>query len=251
MHWNSPWGEGYPGWHIECSAMSMKYLGEQIDIHTGGVDHIKIHHTNEIAQSEGASGKKFVNYWIHTDFLQVNKEKMSKSIGNLYTLENLKENGYSPLSLRYLFMKGDYKKPFDFTWESLFNAQNELVKLWKFFASQNHVLHGKVLKEFKTKFIEGLNDSFNTSKAISVPAVEVLAATPAVRECLKDPARTGELRQHMAEGRAQLGTQTFEQHVHDLAEAGIISAETAKAAMSLGSGPSTSSRRGARQAASA
>jgi cysteinyl-tRNA synthetase len=168
MRWNSPWGEGYPGWHIECSAMSKKYLGEQIDIHTGGVDHIKIHHTNEIAQSEGASGKKFVNYWIHTDFLQVNKEKMSKSIGNLYTLENLKENGYSPLSLRYLFMKGDYKKPFDFTWESLFNAQNELVKLWKFFASQNHVLHGKVLKEFKTKFIEGLNDSFNTSKAISV-----------------------------------------------------------------------------------
>lgn len=168
MSWKSPWGKGYPGWHIECSAMSKKYLGEQIDIHTGGVDHIKIHHTNEIAQSEGASGKKFVNYWIHTDFLQVNKEKMSKSQGNLYTLENLKENGYSPLSLRYLFLKSDYKKPFDFTWESLYNSQNELVKLWKICATNNTIIYGQISDEYKSKFIEAMDDSFNTSKAITV-----------------------------------------------------------------------------------
>jgi cysteinyl-tRNA synthetase len=168
MRWDSQWGMGYPGWHIECSAMSKKYLGEQVDIHTGGVDHIKIHHTNEIAQSEGASGKKFVNYWIHTDFLQINKEKMSKSLGNLYTLENLKENGYSPLTLRYLFMKGDYKKPFDFTWESLYNAQNELVKLWRFFAANNGLIHGNVLEEYKAKFQENMDDTFNTAKSLAV-----------------------------------------------------------------------------------
>lgn len=167
MKWQSPWGVGYPGWHIECSAMSRKYLGEQIDIHTGGVDHIKIHHTNEIAQSEGASGKKFVNYWIHTEFLNIDGTKMSKSLGNLYTLEDLKRNGYSSLALRYMLMKGDYKKPFDFTWSSLHNAQNELVKVWTFFANAD-VLPGIVINDYKEKFMEALDDSFNTSKAITV-----------------------------------------------------------------------------------
>ncbi|MDR0854910.1 MAG: cysteine--tRNA ligase [Christensenellaceae bacterium] len=168
MKWESPWGIGYPGWHIECSAMSCKYLGEQIDIHTGGADHIKIHHTNEIAQSEGASGKKFVNYWMHTAFLNVDGTKMSKSLGNLYTLEDLKNSGYSPLSLRFLFLKGDYQKPFDFTYESLYNAQNELVKLWKFFELNASEVPGKVDEGYFAKFKDGLDDSFNTSKGITV-----------------------------------------------------------------------------------
>lgn len=168
MKWDSPWGIGYPGWHIECSAMSRKYLGEQIDIHTGGVDHIKIHHTNEIAQSEGASGKKFSNYWVHTEFLMVNGTKMSKSLGNLYTLDNLKENGYSPLSLRYMFLKSDYKKPLDFTWDSLYNAQNELVKIWKKCVSLQSCVPGEVNAAFLEEFISAMNDSINTSNALSV-----------------------------------------------------------------------------------
>lgn len=168
MQWNSPWGQGYPGWHIECSAMSKKYLGEQIDIHTGGVDHIKIHHTNEIAQSEGASGKKFVNYWMHTEFLMVNGTKMSKSLGNLYTLDNLKENGYSPLSLRFLFLKSDYKRPLDFTWDTLYNAQNELVKIWKKIQSFGYCIDGEHLQDYVVLFKNAMDDSFNTPKAVSI-----------------------------------------------------------------------------------
>ena len=166
MKWDSPWGVGYPGWHIECSAMCHKYLGEQIDIHTGGVDHIPIHHTNEIAQSEGASGKKFVNYWMHTAFLNVDGRKMSKSLGNLYTLEDLKEKGYSPLCLRYLLLKGDYRKPFNFTWESLHNATNELVILWKRIINLQ-IGCGEIIDAFRNQFIEAMNDNFNTAKAIS------------------------------------------------------------------------------------
>ena len=99
--WDSPWGRGYPGWHIECSAMSMKYLGEQFDIHTGGIDHIRIHHTNEIAQSEGATGKQWVKYWLHNEFLVMNKGKMSKSTGDFITLDKVIEAGYAPLDYRF------------------------------------------------------------------------------------------------------------------------------------------------------
>lgn len=181
MKWNSPWGKGYPGWHIECSAMSRKYLGEQIDIHTGGVDHIKIHHTNEIAQSEGASGKKFVNYWVHTEFLMVDGTKMSKSLGNLYTLDNLKENGYSPLSLRYMFLKSDYKKPLDFTWDNLFNAQNELVKIWRRCVQLENYSGGTVLENYISLFKNALNDSVNTPKALSVLS-ELLSSKEALAD---------------------------------------------------------------------
>jgi len=166
MKWVSPWGIGYPGWHIECSAMCYKYLGEQIDIHTGGEDHIPIHHTNEIAQSEGAFGKKFANYWMHTAFLNVDGRKMSKSLGNLYTLSDLADMGYSPLCLRYLLLKGDYKKPFDFTWESLHNATNELVILWKSIGALK-TGEGEVIDSFKKAFLEAMDDSFNTAKVMS------------------------------------------------------------------------------------
>lgn len=124
LTWESPWGRGYPGWHIECSAMSMKYLGEQFDIHTGGIDHISIHHTNEIAQSEGATGKQWVRYWLHNEFLVMDKGKMSKSAGNFLTLQTLLDQGYHPLDYRYFLLGGHYRSQLTFSWESVESAKN-------------------------------------------------------------------------------------------------------------------------------
>lgn len=133
LTWDSPWGRGYPGWHIECSAMSMKYLGEHFDIHTGGIDHIPIHHTNEIAQSEGATGHKWVNYWLHNEFLVIQKEqtdssgdtaKMSKSSGNFLTLQSLIDRGYDPLDYRYFLMGAHYRSQAKFSWNSMDSAKN-------------------------------------------------------------------------------------------------------------------------------
>ena len=130
MEWDSPFGKGFPGWHIECSAMSMKYLGETFDIHTGGIDHIPIHHTNEIAQSEGATGKKFVNYWLHSDFLVMSdQEKMSKSLGNVINLGTLEEKGIDPLAYRYLCLGAHYRKRLLFGEEILTNASNSFGRL--------------------------------------------------------------------------------------------------------------------------
>jgi cysteinyl-tRNA synthetase len=119
MIWDSPWGRGYPGWHIECSAMSMRYLGEQFDIHTGGVDHIPVHHTNEIAQSEGATGKKWVNYWVHHEFLVMKTGKMAKSKGNFVTLRTLTGEGYEPLDYRYFCLGGHYRSQLQFSFDGL------------------------------------------------------------------------------------------------------------------------------------
>lgn len=124
MVWDSPWGKGYPGWHIECSAMSMKYLGEQFDIHCGGVDHIPVHHTNEIAQSEAATGKKWVNYWLHAEFLLMEKSKMAKSAGNFITLRDLESEGFHPLDYRYFCLGGHYKSQLQFSIEALRAAKN-------------------------------------------------------------------------------------------------------------------------------
>lgn len=138
MKWESPWGEGFPGWHIECSAMSSKYLGNPFDIHTGGVDHIPVHHENEIAQTECATGKKMANYWLHNEFNLVDGQKMSKSKGNFYTLEDIKKKGFDPLALRYLYLTSHYRSPLNFTWESLGAAQTAyfqlrgLVKTWAY-----------------------------------------------------------------------------------------------------------------------
>ncbi|VVA44511.1 Cysteine--tRNA ligase [Candidatus Roizmanbacteria bacterium] len=129
MHWPSPWGEGFPGWHIECSAMSMKYLDETIDIHSGGIDHVPVHHENEIAQSEGATGKQFVKYWFHNNFLTVDGQKMSKSLGNFYTLDDIEKNKINPLSLRLLFLQSHYRQPLNFTWQSARASQEAFNKL--------------------------------------------------------------------------------------------------------------------------
>jgi cysteinyl-tRNA synthetase len=125
LTWDSPWGRGYPGWHIECSAMSIKYLGEQFDIHAGGIDHIPIHHTNEIAQSEAATGKHpWVKYWVHNEFLIQDKGKMSKSAGGFLTLQTLIDAGYDPLDYRYFLLGGHYRSQLQFSYEALDGARN-------------------------------------------------------------------------------------------------------------------------------
>ena len=119
MEWDSPWGKGFPGWHIECSAMSKKYLGIPFDIHTGGVDHIAVHHENEIAQTQGAQGCLEARFWMHADFLQVDGGKMSKSLGNLYTLDDLEKKGIHPLAYRYFVLQAHYRSKLNFTFEGL------------------------------------------------------------------------------------------------------------------------------------
>jgi cysteinyl-tRNA synthetase len=177
MHWDSPWGDGFPGWHIECSAMSMKYLGDQFDIHTGGEDHISIHHPNEIAQSEAATGKiPFVNYWLHTAFLMVDGRKMSKSLGNFYTVDDVKNKKFDPLALRYLYLSAHYRDPLNFTWEALGAAQNGLNNLRSqivSFKSQNDrtVLSEEKenkINDYQTRFAEAINDDLNTAKALAI-----------------------------------------------------------------------------------
>lgn len=136
MEWESPWGVGFPGWHIECSAMSTKYLGDQFDIHLGGEDHKSTHHPNEIAQSEASTGKKpFVAYWMHGAFLQVDGGRMGKSLGNAFTLEDIEQRGFDAMSLRYFYMTGHYRKPLNFTFEALESAQKTLQRLYSAVAS--------------------------------------------------------------------------------------------------------------------
>ena len=126
MEWDSPWGKGFPGWHIECSAMSMKYLGETLDIHSGGIDHIPVHHTNEIAQSEAATGKRFAEYWMHTNHILVNDEKISKSLGNGIVLEDIEKQGFSLEDLRFLVLQSHYRTQSKFGWDTLSSAQAAL-----------------------------------------------------------------------------------------------------------------------------
>ncbi len=173
MEWDSPWGTGFPGWHIECSAMSMKYLGEQLDIHCGGADHIDVHHTNEIAQSEAATGRKFFNFWMHGAFLIIaGGKKMAKSEDNFLTLQNaFVKKGINPLVYRFAAFQTHYRKPMEYSEESIQAARNGLQHL------QNQVRQvvqnsagrkGTVTDEFKTKFLEAINDDLNMPRALAV-----------------------------------------------------------------------------------
>lgn len=132
MEWDSPWGKGFPGWHIECSAMAMKYLGETLDIHTGGIDHIPVHHTNEIAQSEAATEKQFVRYWLHGNFLQVEGTKIAKSLNNGYTLNDITVKGFTPEDFRFLILQSHYRTEANFTWDAMSAAQSRLKTLQAF-----------------------------------------------------------------------------------------------------------------------
>lgn len=166
MMWESPWGEGFPGWHIECSAMSIKYLGENFDIHTGGEDLIFPHHEDEIAQSEGASGKKFANYFVHGGFLEVDSEKMSRSKGNVYTIADLTKRGFEPLAFRYLTFITHYRNKMNFTFHALENAQTALNKLREAVVSYK-TANGEA-SDFEEKFSEAINDDLNMPKALGV-----------------------------------------------------------------------------------
>lgn len=171
MKWDTFWGKCYPGWHIECSAMGRKYLGEHFDIHTGGVDHIPIHHENEIAQSKGYSGKIPANWWMHCEFLLVNGGKMSKSLNNIYTLEDLKNKGFSPLDYKMFTFTSHYRNKLNFTWDSLESAKIALSRLKE---GYNRHLEGKedvseeVIADYENKFHEAINDDLNMPLAMSV-----------------------------------------------------------------------------------
>lgn len=167
QEWGSPWGVGFPGWHAECSAMSMKYLGKHFDIHTGGIDLIPVHHTNEIAQSEGVTGKKFVNFWLHPDFVKVNNEKMSKSLGNIITPKTIKEKVGNILAYRYWLLTTHYRKVANFNWEALSGAEKALEKInnhWSEFGKKI----GKTDKKYLKKFLTALSDDLNTPQAVAV-----------------------------------------------------------------------------------
>lgn len=171
MKWDSPWGPSYPGWHIECSTMSKKYLGDQFDIHTGGVDHIPTHHENEIAQSKGLTGKIPARTWMHVEFLQVDGGKMGKSLGNVYTLSQLKEKGIEPLAYKLFCFSSHYKNKLNFTWDGAMAAQKSLERL-----RSGVLLHKKgtdkieesVINEYKNKFIETINDDLNITSGMSI-----------------------------------------------------------------------------------
>jgi cysteinyl-tRNA synthetase len=168
QEWDSPWGVGFPGWHIECSAMSRKLLGNQIDVHTGGVDHIPVHHNNEIAQTESVTGKQFVNYWMHNEFITIEGQKISKSLGNGILLKNVIDRRFSPLSLRYWFLTAHYRTQANFTWEALEGAQTALFKLHKHFVEDYGAKNGMVNEEYKNRFHEFINDDLDTPKVIAL-----------------------------------------------------------------------------------
>lgn len=169
MIWKSPWGERtFPGWHIECSAMGIKYLGDKFDIHTGGVDHIGVHHTNEIAQNKASTGHKVVNYWMHLEHLVLDKGKMSKSSGGILTLQTLEDKGYDPLAFRYLLLTASYRHKLKFSYKSLDGAQNTLNKLRKYILSIKDKKAGKILDSYKKEFLEAINKDLDTPSALGI-----------------------------------------------------------------------------------
>lgn len=166
MEWESPWGVGFPGWHIECSAMSMKYLGESFDIHAGGIDLKQTHHPNEIAQAEAATGKQFVKYWLHSAFVLVRGERMSKSLGNNYKLYDLMKQGYDPPALRYLYLQTHYRQEMNFTFSALDGATTALKKLLTEVAKWDRPEIGCAM--YEDRFLEAINDDLNMPKALGV-----------------------------------------------------------------------------------
>lgn len=171
MQWESPWGMGYPGWHIECSTMSRKYLGSHFDIHTGGVDAIPVHHENEIAQNEALEDGKTVNYWVHSEFMLVDNGKMSKSLGNVYRIDQLEEKGYCTLDYRYFCLNAHYRKKLNFTFEGMDGAKTSYARLlnvlYQHKVGQNAADENK-LAEYKRQFDEAINDDLNIPLALGV-----------------------------------------------------------------------------------
>ncbi|MBC7074254.1 cysteine--tRNA ligase, partial [Candidatus Parcubacteria bacterium] len=172
MVWNSPWGKGFPGWHTECVVMSKKYLGIPFDIHCGGIDHVLIHHTNEIAQSEAAWGKILANYWLHAEFLLVEGKKMAKSFGNIFTLQDLIERGFCPLAFRYFCLGAHYRSKLNFTFEALKSSHNALnsiyEKIKELKETKNQKIRENKIQHYKKTFLDFINDDLNTPKALAL-----------------------------------------------------------------------------------
>ncbi len=168
VEWDAPFGAGRPGWHIECSAMSTALLGEQLDIHTGGIDNIFPHHTNEIAQSEGVTGEHFVNYWLHVGHIHIADEKMSKSVGNIVYLETLENNNINPLAYRYWLLTSHYRTTTNFTLEAVTAAGEAYKKLHRLMIDLSEIESGQISEMYRIKFIEALEDDLNTPQAIAI-----------------------------------------------------------------------------------
>lgn len=171
MKWESPWGLSYPGWHLECSTMGRRFLGEEFDIHTGGVDHIPTHHENEIAQSKGATGKIPAHVWMHCEYLQVDGGKMSKSLGNTYTISQLEEKGISPLAFKLFCFTAHYRNKLNFTFEGAYGAQKALERLYdSYIKNANGVddVDEEIIKEYEERFLAYINDDMNMPGAMSV-----------------------------------------------------------------------------------
>lgn len=173
MEWESPWGVGFPGWHLECSAMSMKYLGNHFDVHTGGQEHAKVHHTNEIAQSEPVVGAPWVNYWVHWAWLMLKDGKMAKSSGSFFTVRALKEKGYDPMSFRYLLLLGHYRQPMEFSFEALDAAaagyKNIVRKIADLIDSgDKSAVNQDVYNDWHDKILAPVSDNLKTSEALVV-----------------------------------------------------------------------------------
>lgn len=171
MKWESPWGLSYPGWHLECSAMGRKYLGDEFDIHTGGVDHIPTHHENEIAQSKGCTGHIPAKIWMHVEFLQVDGGKMSKSLGNTYTLDQLQEKGIEPLAYKLFCYTAHYRTKLNFTFESALSSQKALNRLREGYIAHRQsdkIIEENEIQEYKERFIEAVNDDLNMPLAMGI-----------------------------------------------------------------------------------
>ncbi len=187
MKWESPWGLSYPGWHLECSAMSRKYLGDQFDIHTGGIDHIPTHHENEIAQSKGATGKIPAKFWMHSEFLQIDGGKMSKSLGNTYTLAQLKEKGIEPLAFKLFCYAANYRTKLNFTFEGALAAQKSLNRLREGYLKQkqgNAKVEKEEIEAYQAKFLEAINDDLNIPQAMGI-VWEIIRKTEKSQEYAK------------------------------------------------------------------
>jgi cysteinyl-tRNA synthetase len=173
MEWESPWGTGFPGWHVECSAMSMHYLGETLDIHCGGTDHVRIHHTNEIAQSECATGKQFSRFWMHGEFLRMGNSggKMSKSSGEFLTVQLLLDKGFDPMDYRYMALTSHYRNYLNFTWDALENSRESLKSLHNktdTLIGVPAVIESATAKKYQNDFIQAVNDDLNLPKALGI-----------------------------------------------------------------------------------
>ncbi len=169
QQWDSPWGRGNPGWHIECSAMSRSLLGQEIDIHTGGEDHISTHHNNEIAQSEAANGRTFVHYWLHNAFLTVFGEKVAKSLKNDVSLPDVSAKGFHPLALRYFFLQAHYRTPLSFSWDALAGASEALNRLWRIARELAEESRGKnAPSEARVRFLAAMRDDLATPQALGI-----------------------------------------------------------------------------------